>query len=372
MNPGGAMLGWAGSLRSDDAPWGPHVVGRHFAVDEPDEHVPGGTHVRRWYLITAYSQDDAGVHRLSVQRHWWGAKNGHGISRLYRADNFTNDASTPRRLKYIIAPGANAYDVSRGVLSGPEHSGGALEYTIVLSPGPHDFAAGDPIEQAIGADPFRPVPFRSWVWDRVPGVWPSPIFDIANRGSTSRHAVMTVGGGPASREAINQRADGSPPWSSYLRFDTAVHTGLAFDADVADAAIVLNPIAAGGNLFVWNRTDAGGGDRAAMRLSDQGDLVLHGITTLDVTDQSLTRVQGVSGGAHRADDLRGVGLSVVAGRRELTVEFRTRMPDADYAVMVQPSWLTQHAVTNQSEQGFTVQFNREAPANATLSWMLIR
>jgi hypothetical protein len=374
MNPGGAMLGWAGSLRSDDAPWGPHVVGRYFAVDEPEEHVPGGTHVRRWFLITDYSQDEAGVHRLSVQRHWWGAKSGHGISRLYRAENFTNDASTPRRLKYIIAPGANAYDVSRGVLSGPEHSGGALEHTIVLSPGPHagsphDFAPGDAIEQAIGADPFRPVPFRSWVWDHVPGAWPSPIFDISNEGPISRYAVMTVAGGPSKLDDLAARADKLPPWEYYFRFNSAASQGLLFNADVVSAAIQFNQPNNRAQPIKWIY----GEDRqeATLTVSPQT-----GVMTFDgggiAAPGGLTQVRGLSGTQTPANNLRGIKVAVPAGSQSIDIPFPRQEADDQYAVFVELSWLTVKAITKQNTQGFTVTFENAPQQDSFLHWMLVR
>ncbi|HOS42308.1 MAG TPA: hypothetical protein PK794_01320, partial [Armatimonadota bacterium] len=70
MPPGGAMLGWGSSIRSQDAPWTPEVVGRYFAVDEPDEYVPGATTVRRWWLITGFSEKD-GVKTIGIQRQFW-------------------------------------------------------------------------------------------------------------------------------------------------------------------------------------------------------------------------------------------------------------------------------------------------------------
>jgi hypothetical protein len=45
-------------------------------------------------------------------------------------------------------------------------------------------AAGDDLderEQAIGPDPFRPAAFRSWLFEKVPGVFPAAVFDIASR-----------------------------------------------------------------------------------------------------------------------------------------------------------------------------------------------
>ena len=146
--PGGALLGWAGTIRSQDAPWTAEVIGRYLAIDEPDEYVPGSDAVRRWWRITHFAEKD-GVKRLSVERHWWGSKSPHGISRLYSYRNFTIHEDQPRLLRYIIAPGANVYDISEGAWPG-RIGGGEKSGMVRLAPGPHDgtsvdFGAGDPV-----------------------------------------------------------------------------------------------------------------------------------------------------------------------------------------------------------------------------------
>ncbi len=40
--------------------------------------------------------------------------------------------------------------------------------------------------KTIGPDPFKPVAFRAFIWDEVPGAFPSPVFDIVNMGAVPR------------------------------------------------------------------------------------------------------------------------------------------------------------------------------------------
>ena len=169
---------------SADAPVTDEVVGRYFAVDEKDEYVPN-TDVRRWYLIDSVTKNPDGTKDIKIIRHWWGAK-AMCSPTLYKPESFSADGHL-KPLKYIIAPGANAYDVADGVNN--------AKRTIKLVPTPFtltpaDFAAGDAVEQAIGPDPFKPTPFRSWLWDQVPGAFPAAVFDIANNGAVMRDSLL--------------------------------------------------------------------------------------------------------------------------------------------------------------------------------------
>ena len=108
-----------------------------------------------------------------------------------------------RPLDYVIAPGTYVNDVSRAVPGGDR--GG--QRTLGVAPyrdqaTTFDFAAGDAVEQAIGPDPFKPQAFRCWMWEDVPGAFPSAIFDLANNGAASRYSAMTMRGGPANLEDV--------------------------------------------------------------------------------------------------------------------------------------------------------------------------
>lgn len=348
MLPAGAILGWGGSIRSTDAPWSAAVVGRYFAIDDPSEYVPGGDQVRRWFYITSFTEKD-GVKSLNVQRHWWGAKDVASISRLYHERNFTADEAKPKLLHYIIAPGANVYDVA--------HCAG--EQTICLDPGPHlgtavDFAAGDPLEQAIGPDPFLPIPFRSWLFDKVPGAFPSPVFDVANDGDVARYSVLTVHGNPQA------------PWGAILDIGAVAGNGLVFNADTENAALLFHQSAANPQMIRWT-----GKPGASLNLTPTGNLILSS-SRFDVDGAGVIELGGIAGTVQTGAAFRGLKIPVPAGVTNFAVAFSVPESTADYAALVRPSWPGAHAITHQTKTGFTVQFARPAPAGGTLHWLILR
>lgn len=98
---------------SNDAPVDESVVGRYFAVDEEDEYIPdtkGPAAVRRWYLIDNVRRNADGTRDIQIIRHWWGAKPA-GSPTLDKPENYSSDGHV-KPLKYVLAPGVNAYDVS--------------------------------------------------------------------------------------------------------------------------------------------------------------------------------------------------------------------------------------------------------------------
>ena len=369
MHPGGAKLGWGGTIRSADADWTPDLVGRYFAVDEPDEYVPGGDTVRRWYLITSVDRRD-GVSSLGVQRHWWGAKNNVSVGSLYNAAHYTTDAKRPKPLRYVIAPGVNAVDVSEGL---PAAGGRRL---LRLSPPPFagtaaDFAVGDRIEQAIGPDPFHPIPFRAWMWDLVPGIFPSSVFDIANNGRVRRHSVLSVAGGSGDlQKDRGTRADRAAAWSRIVGLQASCRNGIVFEADVAGAAILFSQprVAAGFPQVVKWRAAV----PRSLGVGPAGSFAITGAAPLAVAGKPVAAVAGLSGDATPAANLRGVGVGVPAGSTSLEVALSRPEASDTYAVIVRPSWIASHAVTRTDTRGFTVEFDRPAPADARIDWLLVR
>jgi hypothetical protein len=347
------------------------VVGRYFAVNEPDECVPGGPNIRRWYLIDSVKANPDGTKDIEIIRHWWGAKAA-GAPTLYKPENYSRDGHE-KRLAYIIAPGVNVYDVSDAVES-PQVNKAGSRRILRLAPTPFagtavDFAAGDAIEQAIGPDPFKPIPFRSWIWDSVPGVFPAPIFDIANQGAVMRHAVMTVGGGSANSADSATRHDRNPPWDSYFRFESACNNGILFNADVAGSALLFEQPNGRPQPITWRYDE--GRKAASLTVSPQDGTMTFDGTGLAVPG-GLAAVSGISGTATPARNLRGIAVPVPAGSQTLDVVFAQAESDADYAIFVQLNWLTAHAVTTRTTRGFAVQFAQPAGAHSHLHWLLVR
>jgi hypothetical protein len=362
---GAPELRMGGLLRfTKDAPLTPAVVGRYFAVDEKDELVPGAN-LRRWYMIGGFKANADGTKEIILIRHWWGAKPA-GAPTLYNPDNYTQDGHL-QPLHYVIAPGANVYDVADGMKPGGQNTNGALNRTVKVAPGPDtgtasDFAAGDAVEQAIGPDPFKPIPFRAYCFDSVPGAFPAPIFDIANHGPVSRSAVMTVAGN-------NDKADKKPPFENILVVDTAVNNGIVFGGDTGNAALLFRQPNGKPQPIKW-RYDGGSKEASLMVSPKDGTMRFDGNGLL--LPGGVVNVGGLSATATMAKNLRGVNVPVTAGAKELVVKFPTPEADANYAVFLEQSWLTNRAVSAQTAEGFTVQFETPPAADGRLHWMLIR
>ncbi len=356
---------------SADAAVTADAVGRYFCVDDPGEYVPGGSKIRRWYLIDRVTLNPDGTKDIQIVRHWWGAKAA-GSPTLYKPESYTFDGQD-RPLAYIIAPGVNVYDVSDGVES-PQVNVNGSKKILRLAPAPFtgtpfDFATNDAIEQAIGPDPFKPTSFRSWLWDAVPGVFPAPVFDVANHG-VMRHAVMTVAGGTGDGEKDSaSRSDRSPPWDNLFFFKAASQNGIVFAGDTAQSAILFAQPNGRAQPITWLY----GNDKkeASLTVSPlDGSMTFTG-NGLTVPG-GLSGVGGLSATATRAANLRGIAVPVKAGETTLTVPFPNPESDAQYAVFVQLSWLSRQAVTEQTEKGFTVTFETPPAKDEKLHWLLVR
>jgi hypothetical protein len=81
---------------------------------------------------------------------------------------------------------------------------------------------------------------------------------------------------------------------------------------------------------------------------------------------------GIGNPAQPLANFRGVHIPVPAGQSTYEVTFQTPEPDDKYAVKVQPNWLTANAITQQTTNGFTVAFDKGAPQNASLNWLIVR
>jgi len=360
---GGLHMG--GLIRGDaQCPWTPAIVGRFFAVTQEGERVPGGN--LRWYQITSLKLNGDGTKDIEIRRFWWGAKEA-GSPTLYSLENASWDGHL-RPLAYAIAPGAYVNDVSRAIPGGPR--GGERTVGIVPHPDqgtPLDFAPGDPVEQAIGPDPFKPQAFRVWMWEDVPGAWPSSVLDFANHGAASRYAAMKVGGGGATLEQVAKRQERKPAWDNVVAVRSACSVGINLMGDVAEAAILFHQPTREQPL-VWRY-----GHEEGRAPRDASLAVSRTTGALAFTGGGLcVRGGGLSGSQTPARNLRGKNVAVKAGAKSLAVAFPAAEADADYAVFVEQTWLTSRAVTRKAPEGFTVEFSAPAPDDATLDWMIVR
>ncbi len=363
-----SSLKMGGLIRlSADAPVSEDAVGRYFAVDEKDECIPKSD-IRRWFLIDSVKKNADGTKDLRVIRHWWGAKSAGGLT-LYKPDNYSSDGHE-MPLHYIIAPGANAYDVSDGV-NNPKRTVKLVPTSFTGTDA--DFAAGDAVEQAIGPDPFKPISFRSWLWDVVPGAFPAPVIDIANHGAVMRDTMLWVHGGSSSFEKETAtRYDRNPAWDRIIELAAVSNTGIKFSADTGNAAILftqpndrVQPI----KWYYGTEKDAPPKVASLTVTRETGELNFAGGGAR--FDGPVTAT-GISGGATPARNLRGLNVPVPAGSKEIILKFPQPESDNAYMVVLQLSWLTNQAVVSRTPEGFTAQFATPPTANGELSWLLVR
>lgn len=67
-----------------------------------------------------------------------------------------------------------------------------------------------------------------------------------------------------------------------------------------------------------------------------------------------------------------VAVSVANLATDVDVTFTIAEPDASYAVLVTPSWLTTFRVTNKATTGFTVEFGTAAGASDSIDYAILR
>ena len=371
-------LRMGGLIRGDkDCPWDETIVGRWLAITDETERIWDGhaghrTDLLRWYQIEGFTNNADGTKEITIQRFWWGAKTM-GSPTLYRPGNYTWDGHI-RSLSYVIAPGTYVAEVSRAV---PTSKGAKMENLLGVAPyreakTAFDFEKGDAIEQAVGPDPFVPTGLRIWTFDGVPGAYPSPILDLANRSVTPRYAAMHVHGGAATLEGLTNSPCQRPAWDNIIVLDAAAEVGLNWKADFANAAILFQqpnheqPI-----KWLYGPREVGKSIAEATLTvgKESGDLTFKGG---DVRFSGSVLAAGLSGDATPARNLRGKDVSVKAGETAVTVTFARAEVDASYAVFVEQSWLGNRAITKKDATGFTIQFEKPAPAGAKLDWMIVR
>lgn len=380
--------GWVNHLGgyiegSPDCGWTDAVVGRFFAVaDEGERLTPGakdlgtiyhGSLTRtqyRWYLVKQFHKNSDGTCRIKIERIRYAAGDA-GAPNLYNQDNYTWDGHV-RPLPYIIAPGAYAYDVGDGWQDRVGGDARPADPRIVrVVPNADrgtafDFAKGDPIEQAIGADPSIPTPIRVRTFNHVPDTMEHGMVDLMNYGTVQMNTGIGLSGGGHNRDNLVNRKDRKPYYGTGFHVGTVVGTGIRFGADVTEAALAFEQPNEHAQPVTWKHAR---GQTALMVDPQTGDMTITG-SPLGVA--AVKEVQGLSGTAIAARNLRGIGIVVPAGQKQLTVAFAQPEADAHYSITVQPNWLTQDAVTKKTPTGFTVVFSTPPGPDGTLDWQLIR
>lgn len=381
--PGGAIIG------SKDCGWTKEVVGRFFAVDEPGEYLDpksdgaagytGGPDLRayRWYQIQKYEDRSDGTKRIYIERTRWWSRNDVAPN-LYDAENYTWDGHV-KTLHYIIAPGAYVADVSRA-WTACENTGGwiptSTPRTLVLAPSSdagtrHDFEKGDPIVQAIGADPWNVSGMRVRHFNYLPTTIEDGSFQSVNWGRVAVDTALSVTGGSMGDLAQDEKdsKDKQPKFRKGIDLAATTYTGIRFGGDVKYAAIVFEQPHGRAQPIAWNVKD-----KPASTLTvdpKTGEFALQGGATR-MSGMMVEGTGGISGGDKPAHNLRGIAVPVKKDANELEVTFLQPEADAVYAVQVQPNWLTALAVSKKTAKGFVIRFDKAAPDVATVDWILIR
>ncbi len=360
--------------------WSPDIIGRAIAVNIPEEycgtskvgfwkHNLAGRKVRRWWRISGYRKMPNGEQRIWVERtRWW--INAKATLTLINEKNYFKE------LPYIIAPCALVADVSEGVLA--ENKSSIKGRSIMPKPGDKrlvwlappgctgtrfDFAPGDPIEQAIGPDPRHVVGYRVRHREANPTMLPSASFYSINNGAYPVYAGLLVGAGHDKMQIPHHNK-----YRSGVQIFASCDNAIKIDGKTGNAAILLEEFTGKPQKIVWN----GPRTRTVLLATPRsGDLKLVG-GALDLSGRQVFEISGISATRKKSLNLRGIGINVNAGKKELNVKFSKPEPDAVYAVAVTPSWLTTLAVTKKAEGGFKVDFGTPAPENAKVDWILIR
>jgi len=378
---GGLILG------SKDCGWTPDVVGRYFALTDPSEIIEAndtssvggyaqlaGRPVYRWYQIMDFKENPNGTKIIKILRVRWSAVPA-GAPKLFHDDNYTRDGHE-RPLHYAIAPGAWVYDISQG-WADTLPTGGyigkeaprKIRVTVNGDRGTsYDFEPGDPIEQAVGPDPWQPTPLRIRQFDQMPSTMDNATIQAEQIGRVQVPKGIGLYGIISSREQLKTRKDRKPPWDTMVDLHSLSRVGLSFSGEVMEAAIVFQQPGGFAQPIQWKN------NRSSSSLTvppSTGDFIFAG-GHLDLSGKSARRVAGLSATQTGANNLRGIDVAVKAGAKEMQVRFPSPEADARYAVSVTPSWLTSSCVPRKTAQGFTIQFGTQAPKEARVDWMIVR
>jgi len=172
-------------------------------------------------------------------------------------------------------------------------------------------------------------------------------------------------------EDCAKRPDRRPPYGSVLNIDCASNVGIDCRADFADAAILFRQPNHEQAIKWHYAQQTGKPAREAQLKVDRvsGDLKFEGG---DARFSGAVIAKGISGGEKPARNLRGKGIAVKTGTKEIEIRFPVPESDADYAVFIEQTWLSNRAITKRTAEGFKIAFGEPAPEGATLDWMLVK
>lgn len=369
-------------VRGVGTSWSKDIIGRCIAIDTAEEYAGAekdnfwnealrGRKVRRWWWITHYEKTPDGEDRLWVERTSWYAYD-RATPSLMNPDNYE------KPLPYIIAPGAFVTDVRDGVLrerkdtrDGQSVMPGPTDKRIIrLAPSSTtktrwDFEPGDMIEQAVGSDPACPIGVKVRHREAMPSLIPYASFWSQNNGAYPVDAGLMIAGGdrPGKMQIEDQ--------SNYIRgmdIETSCDYGIFINGRMKKAAIFFKDKTYQPQPLIWETKH---GETKLFADPDTGALRVNG-APLAVSGESLAEVGGISATTTPARNLRGKNVPVTLDAKSITIIFPVPESDADYAVFVEQTWLTNRAIAEKTQKGFTVEFEEAAPEKAKLDWMIVR
>ncbi|HEY6141273.1 MAG TPA: hypothetical protein VI670_26250 [Thermoanaerobaculia bacterium] len=383
MNAGGGHTVVVGNAAAS-AKWSTALVGRFFALNDPTEYYPEAagepiTHRKlRWWLITKIDASTAGAKKLFVERAITEAGLFTGPTLLRPDINFGRD------LKYIIAPGAWASDVRDGVAGTIQGNIGAATAadtrTIVLAPSPtigsaDDFAAGDPITNPPGPDPWIPTGFRARHVHQFPSRLKGPAFLSENLGMVQVGPGVAINGKEADStdlDAVRGRMkDHATEYESGITINAATDKGIVVRGAVA-TEVALELFQDHGNRKRIRWLDSRGFAAGALHVDpDDGRFILEG-KGLDLTGRGTILQSGLSA-TRRSSSTLGRRSEDVAGAASSHRVTRLAEGDTEYTVFTTCSWQTTTVIANKKTTFFDVQFGTPAPTGGgTLDWFLVR
>jgi hypothetical protein len=372
---------------SKDCGWTSDIVGRFFAVAQPGEFldpalkVSGGDYgggklripVYRWYKIKQFRKNNDQSCSIKIERIRWAATDS-GAPNLYDFENYTWDGHE-RPLKYIIAPGAYVYDISKA-WEDRAKQGGVVYNTdarkIKVTPTgdrntKFDFAAGDPVVQAIGADPCIPSAIRIRMFNHTPGTMESAGIKVKNNGRVAVTSGITfTGAASIDRDNLKKRMDKKPPFEAAVDIATVTENGIRFQGDVTNSAISFEQPHDRTQPVKWRHS------RGDTTLSVDPVTSVMKIDGSDLSVKGLEDVKGISGTGEAARNLRGIDLPVSPDATEMEIKFQAKETDNKYSLSILPNWFTMVKIKEKRLDGFVVQFSSKASKNAKIDWQLIR
>jgi hypothetical protein len=392
--------------KTDPDRWTEDVVGRYFAVNESSEYIdPGGENLPiapekrlyRWYRIVKLIPE---LQLLFVEVVRWGVEIGAphlvDLYNYFNNSKLDNNKYVRKELKYIIAPGAVVSDVSKGVNENDNNFG---ERKLILQPNgdfkensQYKFEPGDEIEQAIGPSPWNPSGFRVRHFNNFPSLKEDASFVSENRGTSPVRYGLSFGGGSGifTTDLDNQYRRGGVAYKTGIMFLAVMEEGIRFKGEIkpydsnsqflgvgtpdAGLAIVLEQTPKK-KVIGWTTKN----DKIYATIGfdpDKENYYLRGAKAIEVENASLNFVRGLSATEKSANNLCEVNVPVEANSKNITITFKTPEIDPEYGIQITPSWLTVCAVTDKTETGFKILFEKSPSAdgreNGKIDWFLAR